>query len=395
MHGAIDLTGLALVMAVAVGFGLILIRLRLPAMMGYIVAGVGLGPAGFGVVNDSEQVNRLAELGVLMLLFIAGVELSAPTFQRVLKPASTTALGQLAGALALSFGIGAVAGWDWRASATFGFLIALSSTAAAFAILDDIDERASHAGEVTAGVMIAQDILVVPMLIMVEGFGAGEPDIAGMALRIAAAIACLAAVLLAFGDGRVVTIPESRRLMGRTDLIALGALAGCFGAAGVSGVLGLSPAYGAFLIGLVVGNTNLREEILRAVGPIQSLLLVVFFLSIGLLIDGRYILDNWILVSCASLGVIVFKSALNIALLRFSGLARDEAIEAGLAQAQIGEFSFILAAAALTTGVFAREAFNLAIAVTAATLLFSPFWTLIGREVHRRAAAAITRAWRT
>ncbi len=382
-------------MAVAAGLGLVLMRLQLPAMMGYIVAGVGLGPAGLGVVNNSEQINLLAEMGVLMLLFIAGVTLSAPTFRRVLRPSSLTALGQLVGALALSFGIGALAGWSTPTAVTFGFIIALSSTAAAFSMLDELGGRNTLFGKVTTGVMIAQDILVVPMLIIVEGFGRERFDVPGLLIRIAAAMLGLALVLAAFHRGQTARVPELERVIGRTDLVALAALALCFGAAGVSGVLGLSPAYGAFLIGLVVGNTTMRNEAMRAVGPIQSLLLVVFFLSIGLLIDGRYILDNLLLVSGASIGIVMFKTALNIVLLRLNGLDRNEAIEAGLAQAQIGEFSFILASAALASGVFSRDAFNLAIAVTAASLVISPLWAVIARAVHRRAQAAIANLART
>ncbi|MBI1252328.1 MAG: cation:proton antiporter [Alphaproteobacteria bacterium] len=385
---ALDLTNLAIIMAVAAALGLALSRMRLPAMVGYIAAGMMLGASGLGLVGReaSDNFNALAELGVLMLLFIAGVEISIPSFRRVLRPAVITALGLVAAACAVAVALApALLGWSARTAMLFGFIIAISSTAAALTILEDADELKTRAGEVTIGIMVAQDIIVVPMLIVVESFDAPQLDVVQLGLRIALALGIFAAILYIFRDGHQISFPGSRRLASRLDIVALAGLAMCFSAAAISGVAGLSPAYGAFVAGMLVGVTNLRGPAVRAIQPLQTLLLVIFFVSVGLLIDRTYIVENWVLVVSASLGVIAFKTVLAITLLRFSGVAWSDAVTAGLASSQIGEFSFILAGAGLAAGALNVPGYRLAITIIAATLLISPLWAFVVRTLHDRA----------
>ncbi len=388
---ALDLTNLAIVVATAVAFGLVLIRLRLPSMVGFIVAGVILGPTGLKLVSNSDAVSVLAELGVLMLLFIAGLELSIPSFIRVLRPVSVAVLVQTAGALALSFAMASLFGWDWRAAVLFGFIIAMSSTAVAITILGEIEATGTRIGELTIGLMIAQDIAVVPMLIVVEGFQHAEIQIVPLLFRTLVALGILAAVIVTFRAGRTLAAPFADRLKGRDDLMALLSLAACFGAAALGGLLDLSPAYGAFVAGLIVGNTTLRAEVVRVATPIQSLLLVVFFLSVGLLIDLAFIAENLLLVLGAAFCVILFKTGLNILSLILAGAKPSDASQVGLATAQIGEFSFILAGAGLATAVLDDELYRLAIAVIAATLIVSPVWMTLAGYIHDHAVAGVAR----
>ncbi|MEZ5959035.1 MAG: cation:proton antiporter [Hyphomonadaceae bacterium] len=386
---SLDLTNLAIVVAAAVLFGLAFIRAHLPSMVGFIVAGVMLGPTGLGLVSNSQSVGALAELGVLMLLFIAGLELSVPSFVRVLRPAAIAVVVQTLGALSLAFAMSGIFGWDWRACILFGFIITMSSTAVAIRIITELKETKSAIGELTVGLMIAQDIAVVPMLIFVESLEQETIAIAPMLIRLTVALGILAFVLYFFRAGREMNAPFSERLRGRDDLVALLALAACFATASLGGVLDLSPAYGAFVAGLVVGNTNLQSETMRVVTPIQSLLLVVFFLSVGLLIDLRYIADNAILVLGAAFGIILFKTGLNLISLRLAGVETARASQVGLATAQIGEFSFILAAAGLSASVLDDDRYRFAITVIAATLVVSPIWMIIARRIHDRALASL------
>jgi CPA2 family monovalent cation:H+ antiporter-2 len=390
---ALDLTNLAIIMAVAAALGLALSRAKLPAMVGYIAAGMMLGPSGLGLVGREagDDVNALAELGVLMLLFIAGLEVSIPSFRRVIRPATFAALGLVIAACAGAFLIAPALGWGPRTALLFGFIVSISSTAAALTILGDADELKTRAGEITVGIMVAQDLLVVPMLIVVESFDSKQLDFIQLGVRIAIALGVFALILFAFRRGRVLAVPGSKRLAAQTELIALLGLSACFGAAALSGVAGLSPAYGAFIAGLLMGVTTLRGPATRAIVPLQTILLVVFFLSVGLLIDRTFILENWALVVSASLGVIAFKTALGIALLRFSGVAWSDAVTAGLASAQIGEFSFILAGAGLAAAAIGPEGYRLAITIIAATLLISPLWVFVMRAIHDRAISALSR----
>ncbi len=375
---------------IAVVLGLGLMRLKQPPMVGFILAGVLLGPTGFGLIRTNDNVTALAEMGVLVLLFVIGTELSLKAFVYNLKNALVVAAGQLLAAMAIA----AAFAWFLDASPAetliLGFIIALSSTVVAMKMLDDMGVLRREAGRITIGVLIAQDIAVVPMLILVSSLGGGEPNYGAIASRVTVAVVILAGLLWWLGRSGKLKLPFASRVQDRVEMLALGALAGCFGAAAVSGYLGLSPVYGAFVAGLVIGNSTLRNAVIPVIEPIQAILLVVFFLSIGLLIDLTFIWANLGVVAAIALFVIVAKSALNVFLLRLTGYDRDTALVGGLSMAQIGEFSFVLATAGFSAGALGYDIYRLAIAVTAITLLFSPAWTSMMHRVERVASANYT-----
>ncbi|HMQ58165.1 MAG TPA: cation:proton antiporter, partial [Rhizobiaceae bacterium] len=339
--------------------------------------------------GEMENVTALAEMGVLMLLFFIGCELSLRAFVVSLKQAAPVAFGQLVAAMGIAFAIAHVLDADAPAAITLGFIIAISSTVVAMKMLDDMEELRGEAGRIAVGILIAQDLAIVPMLIFISSFGGGSADPLEITLRIAVALAVLGALLFWLGRHKLI-VPFTRQVEGNVELLALGSLGFCFGAAAVSGAVGLSPAYGAFVAGLIVGNSTLRSRVIPVIEPIQSVLLVAFFLSIGLLIDLRFIADNIGVVLGATVAVIVAKTALNIALLRFTGSRHPTALVAGLSMAQIGEFSFVLAAAGLAAGTIDGDISRLAIAVTAATLLFSPAWMALMHRVDEFAHEGYT-----
>jgi CPA2 family monovalent cation:H+ antiporter-2 len=388
-HGT-GLVQVAFVIVVAVTAGLFLMRLKQPPMVGFILAGVALGPTGLGVIDDSANVSALAEMGVLMLLFFIGMELSLKAFVRTLKAALQVAGGQLLAAMAISFGLKAVSSATLSEAIILGFIIALSSTVVAMKVLEEIGELRTDVGRITVGVLIAQDIAVVPMLILATALGGeGQTNWLGILVKIAVAVGVLAALLWYLGHRPKLRWSFAAAVENNVEILALGSIAFCFAAASISGVLGLSPAYGAFIAGLVIGSSTLRGRVIPVIEPIQSVLLVVFFLSIGLLIDLTFITENWPLVLIASLFVIVAKTVFNIVLLRLAGLPHKTAMESGLSMAQIGEFSFILAAAAFASGAIGDDVYRLAIAVTAVTLLVSPAWMFIMRRLEGEARFGI------
>ena len=383
---AFPLIEIAIVIVIAVVLGLGLTRLKQPPLVGFILAGVIMGPTGVGLIATNDNVTSLAEMGVLMLLFFIGTELSLKAFVYSLRPALIVAAGQLTVAL----GIGMSISWLTDATAAegviLGFIIAISSTVVAMKILDDAGELRGDAGKITVGVLIAQDIAIVPMLILVSALGGEDVAVGYTVAKIAVAVIVLAGLLWWLGRKSKLKLPFTEQVKDNVELLALGSLAGCFGAAAISGSFGLSPAYGAFIAGLVIGNSNLRTRVIPVIEPIQSILLVVFFLSIGLLIDLNYIWHNLWVVLGATVFVIAAKTALNVFLLRLTGYDRDTALIGGLSMAQIGEFSFVLAAAGFTGGVLGYDAYRLAIAVTAVTLLLSPAWMSIIHRVEDLAA---------
>lgn len=385
-----DMTGIAFVTVLAVLMGMLFVRLRQPPIVGYILAGLVLGPTGLGFVTHAGNITLLAELGVIMLLFLVGMELSLKAFILVLRPAVLTALAQVSMSLVITLGFAALLHWPVQQAILLAFIVAVSSTAVAMRMLDEIGELRTETGRITVGVLIAQDIAIVPMLVLVNSFSGGEAGLGMVLIKLAATGAILFGVIRVLTRRGKIALPFTSAVTGKVDLIALACVAFCFGAAALTGLLGLSAAFGAFLAGLIVANSTLRAEAINVTEPIQSVLMVVFFLSIGLLIDLRFIVENLTLVVIFVLGVLVAKSAFNVAILHLVGEPWERAFPAGLIMAQIGEFSFVLAAVGIQNRLIDPAGYKLAIAVIAMSLLISPLWMVSVRRFHEVATRGIT-----
>ena len=369
---ATDLTGIAVIMTLAVLLGLLFMHLRQPAIVGYILTGIVLGPTGFGLVTSTESITVLAELGVIMLLFLIGMEISLRAFVLVLRPALITALAQIAIALAVTFGFRFLLGWTIAEATVLAFIVALSSTAVAMKMLEEIGELRTHTGRITVGVLVAQDIAVVPMMLMVGSFASGGADWGMVLVKLVVAVGGLAVLIRLLVRRGKFNMPFTDVVRGRVDILALAAIAFCFGVAALSGVFGLSPAYGAFVAGLVIASSTLRVEAIRATEPVQSVLMVVFFLSIGLLIDLDYLIANFGSVLAFVLGVTAIKTIVNVALLRLVGQPWERAFPGGLIMAQIGEFSFILAGLGIAIGLMPVEGRDLILAGSLLSITLNP-----------------------
>lgn len=385
-----DLTAIALVSGIALLCGLVLTRLRQPAIVGYILAGVALGPTGLGLVQNSASVQVLAELGVLLLLFLIGMELSLRALSAVLLTAVSAMLLQLLVALGIGFGMGWLFDWSVGQSVLIGFVVALSSTAVAIKILEDIDELRSPTGRVTVAVLLAQDLAFVPMILIIESFRPGTGFGYEVIVRIVVAIAVLGLLIWLLGKRGKITLPIRGWVRRQVDLVPLAALAICMAAATLAGLAGLTPAYGAFVAGLVISNSTDRKRMIHATHPIQSVLLVVFFLSIGLLMDLDYIWANlWKVLTLLVLAVLT-KTVVNIAILRLLREPWERAFPAGVAMGQVGEFSFVLVGVGVSVAVLDGDGYRLAIAVIALSLLISPIWTVSARRFHHIATKGVS-----
>lgn len=390
-HHSDQLTAIALVTLAALVCGLMLIRLRQPAIVGYIIAGIVLGPTGLKLIETTSAVQTLAELGVIMLLFLIGMELNIRSFKSVMKTALPAAVLQIIAAFAAFWVVGNFLGWTVERITVFAFATALSSTAVSIKILEETDDLRTPVGRTTVSVLVAQDLAVIPMLLIIGAFGA--PAVSGtgtaIAVKLALSIGFLIFISWFLGKRDRVVLPLSHWIVSRQEVIPLAALAFCFTWATLSGAIGLSTAYGAFIAGLIVGNSNVRVALHKAVEPIQTILLMVFFLSIGLLIDINYIIEHWKNVLIVLSVVTVLKTTGNIAILKMLGEPWDRAFHSGVVMAQIGEFSFVLVAAGLAANVITDEGYRLMISVIALSLLVSPMWLAIARKLHNIAVAKL------
>ena len=383
------LLAIAIMTLVAVTTGLFMVWLKQPPMVGYILAGVVLGPTVIGFIPRVDGIPLLAEFGVLFLLFLVGMEISLRAFLVDIRPAALTVILQLTAAFFAIALFGAWLGWPIEQIVLLTFVVTMSSTAVTLKILHDLDELRSQLGRIVVAVMIAQDIAIVPMLIVVNALGSGEGLDLSTLWTVVLAIGLLAAFIGLVGPRGKFQFPWQDQILGRVELVTLTAIAVCCTSAVITGLSGLTPAYGAFLAGLIIGKSTMRSEAIHAMRPIEGALMVIFFVAMGLLLDVGFIGENVLLVATWVFLVLVLKSLVNIMILKFVGLKWTDAYQAGLIMGQIGEFSFVLAAAGLANKVLDPTGYKLAISVIVLSLLFSPLWVALVRHVHNATESGI------
>ena len=386
MHGLSELLGIAVIAVTATLCGMAMVQFRQPPIIGYIFAGILLGPSTLGLVQDRESIETLAEIGVIMLLYFIGIELSLQSFRQIWKTAVGATALQIVVSLLLVFWLGPRFGLSVGQILLFAFCLAVSSTAVSVTVVQSIGESNTRTGQLVIGILIAQDLAIAPMLLIISGFGnGGMPDIGSLtkiALEVSFSIAVLIAVIVLLTRKKSFNMPFADLIMTKRDLTPLAVLAWCFAFALVSGVLGLSPAFGAFLAGLTIGNSAQSHVAHKNAEPIKVVLLMVFFLSIGLLIDLGFLFNNFLVIITVLIGATLFKTLLNVLALRVLGRRWDEAFLSSLLLGQMGEFSFVMGAVAVSVALIDQTLMNYLISITVLSLITSPFYVAISRRLH-------------
>jgi CPA2 family monovalent cation:H+ antiporter-2 len=374
-----NLIAIAVVFSVALVCGLLLMRIKQPAIVGYILAGVILGPSGFGVIEETDAAKTLAELGVLLLLFLVGMELSLRVFKTVYRTALVVVAVQILLSVAATSGIGWMMSWSTQQGILLGFVLAVSSTVVTVKLLAEMNELRTHFGRITIGVLIAQDLAVVAMLLMIEALNPNAAFDYSIIWRAVLAVTIVIVLVRFLSKRDRIRLPLRGAFGADREVVPIAALAFCGVCATAAGLLGLSTAFGAFLAGLVVGNSSERQIVLRGTKPIESVLLVVFFLSVGLLIDMNFFLDHLGTLFVVLLLATVTKGVINVAALRISGEPWERSVLAGVAMGQIGEFAFVIAGVGLTVGAIDIGGYKVAVAVIALSLMLGPVWMALER----------------
>ena len=389
MHGHEDeLLVTTLLLLNAVAAGLILRLLRQPPLVGYIGAGLALGPSGLALVDYSDNLSTLAELGVIMLLYIIGMQLSVRAFLTVLRPSMIASVGQTLCCIGLAALVSNYLGWTLPQIILAGFVLTLSSTAVALLVLDGFGLLRTHAGQLTVGVLVAQDILVVPMLVFAESGIDIVQSWPWLLFRMTVALLILTGLLLWIARTARLRLPLVWLLEDNKELAVLFGVGVCCLAASLGGYAGMSPVFGAFCAGLALSHTTLRKPVLEATQPLQSLLLVVFFVSVGLLADLGYVMAHPAIVAGVTVAVLLGKTLLGWGLLYGCGVPVGRALVSSLITPQIGEFSFILVASGVASGIFVGGEVDFLFAVIAASLFLSPIWSgvlhylLVHSQIH-------------
>jgi CPA2 family monovalent cation:H+ antiporter-2 len=373
MHTVSGLKDIALVVTAALGGGLLFERrFKQPAVLGYILAGILLGPSGLGFLTDTSTIRSCADLGILMVLFLVGMDLNLRGFKESLSLSVATASLQIVAGLAVAFVIGSLSGWPVDLSILVGFLVSLSSTAVVVKILEGRKGMSTEAGRLTVAILIAQDLAIVPMILVLKEMD-DSINWVGLGFKLFFTLGLLSWLVWFLSRRQRVHLFFTFSF-DKPELPSLVGLAFCFGFATISGFLDLSVAYGAFLAGLILGNSRERNTMLQVMAPIYSILVMTFFLSIGLLFDLPFIWKNlWTVVGLAS-ALLLGKTLLNIAILKILRQSWRTALVCGGILAQIGEFSFLLISLGDEMRIVSREHQQLLVTLTTLSLAFSPLW---------------------
>jgi len=357
---------LAVVAVAALIGGGIARALRLPTVLGYLAAGLAIGPNTPGPAGDIEQVQTVADLGVALLMFTLGIRFSLRELREVQALAIGGGFIQMSVMIVIGFAAGLALGLDGAEAAIIGFVVAISSTMVALRLLEEKGVISGPEGRAGVAFALFQDIAVVPLIVLVPILGGEDQDVAA---ALGLAVLKAAGVLVAVWLIGIVLMP---RILGRVmsvrsrELFLLSVVAFALGTASISFVAGLSLAFGAFLAGLLVSESEYAHQTLAEVFPLREIFAIVFFVAVGMLIEPRSFVDDPELVlTIAGLGIFG-KLALVAGIGSVFGFAPRVALTAGLALGNMGEFSFVIATVAIDEAVFDAR---LSEAVFAAVLL--------------------------
>ena len=377
---------IVIVLGAAVVLGIVCERLHLGSVVGYLLAGVIVGPGVANLVVRGEVIDIIAEVGVSLLLFTIGLEFS---WRQLVRFGGRAVIGgaiAICAVILVSVLIGLGIGADWRVAFIVGAAASLSSTAVVLRILRDRNDLDSVHGRFAVAVLLTQDIAIVPLMLVATFVSSPSGD---LATSLGAAL--LNTVLLVVGMTLFVSLVIPRLLNEKViarnrEIPILIAFTTAVGATWAAHSLGVSPALGAFIAGIMLAEGRFADQMRSDVLPLRTLFLTVFFVAIGLLTDVAWIADNWQLVFGVAIAFVIGKGVITYLSIRPFQPSIVECLATALAIAQVGEFSFVLLAAGRGGGIVSDDLFRLATSVTLLTLFATPLLAGNARRIALRIA---------
>lgn len=366
-----------------IGIGMILRRIKQPYIIGYILVGAVLGQQGLGLIDDSETIHHMGEIGIILLLFFIGMEISLPELIKQWRVAAIGTLLQVAFSVGIVISIGYFFDWDVQRSVIMGFVIALSSSAIIIKILEDKKLIGTRIGKNVLSILLMQDIIIVPLLIITSLLG-GEPEPIGNVLRMIIGGVVIMAVLIYIYAKRTIKLPFSEQIEKDHELQVFLAILFCFGGAILSSAFGLSAALGAFVGGMIMHASQATDWIYDTLHSFRVLFVAFFFVSIGLQIDFGFIYEHSLAIFTVLFAVYITNHLINAVVLRLFACPWREAFLGGALLAQIGELSFLLSFSAYQLGIIETYGYNFTISLISLTLIISPFWISLSEMLLAR-----------
>jgi len=385
---------LLIVLVTAIAGGMLARWLRLPVILGYLVGGIIIGPYGIGnlsffggtgFVSESETIRTLAELGVVLLLFTIGLEFSLKEIMRMGRVALFGGVAQILLTAAAGFGLGKLVGLGTQGAVFFGFIISLSSTMVVLKILMERGELDTTHGRIMLGILLVQDISVVPIMVVMSALGGDSSELwAALGIAVAKAVGFIALMLLLGVWGmpwflRKVAGQRSRELFLLTVVVV------CLAAAFGTYYFGLSAAFGAFVAGLLISQSGFARQAFADIMPLRDTFGALFFVSLGMLANIDYVRENPVSVAVVVIVIMLAKFLIVSVITRLFGFSHKTVLMTGTGLFQIGEFSFILVLMGRTMDppLFSEALYSLVISGAIITMLLTPFALTFNTSVYR------------
>lgn len=375
------LTELLIMLLVTAPVVFIVQKLKLPAMIGFLVSGILLGPSVTNWISNKEDIEIFAEIGVVLLLFSIGLEFSFSTLKQLRKQMLIGGSLQLFLTTGIIFGLAHYCGWSLKESLILGFILTLSSTAIVFKLLWDKGEVRTPQGMLATGILLFQDLCVVPMVLLVQAMG-GQTDLplTQVLFSLTKALAILVSLWFFLRFLLVPIFGQIARLQNR-ELFLIFTVLLVVGVAWLTEWAGLSYALGAFIVGILLAESDYSHEIMAEITPIRNLLFSLFFVSIGMLLDLHFVFEHWQKVMSFTATAILGKAAIIGVVVYILTRSFRLSILVGMLLAQVGEFSFVLAQLSREYNLLGYVDYQGLLATTLLSMLLTPFAVKIAPKV--------------
>jgi len=375
----IILKDVVIIFALSVLVLLLFHKIKIPAVLGFFLTGIVAGPQGLSLISEVQQVEILAEIGIIFLLFTIALEFSLEKFSQIKRQALIGGSLQLIFTFIIVFLISWSLGLGINTSIFTGFLISFSSTAIVLRLLQDSNEIDTPHGRTSLGILIFQDVAVVPIILLTPIIAGNSISNQSILILLLEGIGILIFTVIAAKWLVPSLLNHVARLKNR-ELFLLTIILICFGITWLTTLVGLSPALGAFLAGLIISNTKYAHQALGNVISFHDIFMSFFFVSIGMLLNVNFFFQNIALILILTMGVVVIKSVTAGLATRFLGLPLRIMVIVGLILSQIGEFSFILSKVGIQYGLITLTVFQLFLSVSLLTMTLTPFLMAISHK---------------
>lgn len=400
MDGWKLLLELVIALSAALVLGLVFEKLKLGAIVGYIVAGVGVGAASRGTFGPNSPIPEfsqpqdslylVAELGIAILMFTTGLEFSVLRLRKLGRSTYLAGLSQVIASVIVFGGIATAFGIGWKSAVAIGAICAVSSTAIVIRTLRDRADLDAPHGKTSFGILLIQDVALVPLVLLITALGGVRTSSTqAQSLQAISGVALICAIFVIAIVFVVPRIFRSRTMAANRDLPILLAVITCAGAAWCAHAVGLSPSLGAFLAGMLLAESAFEHQIRSDMAGLRSVLVTLFFLSVGVMIDVRWVANNWSTVLLAFAIVLAGKTIANFAAIRLWKRSTIPAFAASLCLANVGELGFVLLQVAAGNKLLSASQAQLMTSVTVLTMVAAPILISISHPISRKLAIAL------